>query len=233
MECYMPLARSLARRYRHTSEDFDDLLQVAALGLLKAIDRYDPSRGTEFSSLAVPTILGELRRHLRDHSWPIRVPRDLQELALRVGPAAERLAGKLGRDPTPAQLAADLEVSIEQVMEAHEVRRAHSPTSLDLPTTDANGAVPIAELVPSDEDPAALAENRVLAQHFLDQLTERNQEVLRLHFEEDLTQVDIGRRVGCSQMHVSRVIRRSLEHLQVLATSASTPSSRPDRPTTV
>src|SRR3954454_13196640 len=128
---FLPLARSLAARYRHTSEPFDDLLQVASIGLLKALDRYDPERGYAFSSFAVPTILGELRRHLRDHTWSVHVPRDLQELGQRLTPAADELSSELGRPPTIAEIAARLGVGEEEVLAAREAVAAHSPASLD------------------------------------------------------------------------------------------------------
>src|SRR3954469_13661316 len=129
-ERFLPLARSLAARYRHTSESFDDLVQVASLGLLKAIDRYDPGRGHAFSSFAVPTILGELRRHMRDHTWSIHVPRELQELSQRIGPAPAQLSTTLGRPPTVSELADHIGVTEELVLDARQATAAYSPASL-------------------------------------------------------------------------------------------------------
>src|SRR4051812_27720658 len=134
---FEPLARSLAMRFIHTSEPFDDLLQVARLALLKAIDRFDPERGTAFTSLAVPTITGELRRHLRDHSWPIHVPRELQELTQRLGVATAKLVSRLGRQPTTAELADELGTDMETVLEARSVARAQP--GLTRPSADRRG----------------------------------------------------------------------------------------------
>jgi RNA polymerase sigma-B factor len=211
---YMPLARSAAARYQHTSESFDDLLQVAAIGLLKAIDRYDPDRGYAFSSFAVPTILGELRRHLRDHTWTIRVPRDLQELGQRLRPATDDLAASLGRAPTVGELAAHLDVGEEEVLDARQALAAHSPTSLDAPTSDHEDGASLGELLGADDTALAGAENAVVLQGYLAKLPARNREILRLRFEEDLRQHEIGARLGLSQMHISRLIRQSLEQLR-------------------
>jgi RNA polymerase sigma-B factor len=211
---FEPLARSLAMRFAHTSEPFDDLLQVARLALVKAIDRFDPERGTAFSSLAVPTILGELRRHLRDHSWPIHVPRELQELSQKLGMATARLVGQLGRQPTTAELAAELGTDEETVLDARSAARAHSLDSLDRPLTDeADGSV-VADLVPAREDAIRNAETRAVAQHYLSRLPHRNRAVLLLRYHEDLKQREIGELLGISQMHVSRLIRQSLEMLR-------------------
>src|SRR5262245_49671229 len=211
----MPLARSAAARYQHTSESFDDLLQVAAIGLLKAIDRYDPDRGYAFSSFAVPTILGELRRHLRDHTWSIRVPRDLQELGQRLRPATDELAASLGRAPTVGELAAHLDVSEEEVLDARQALAAHSPTSLDAPTSEReDGGASLGEQLGADDTALAGAEDAVVLQGYLAKLPPRNREILRLRFEEDLRQHEIGARLGLSQMHISRLIRQSLEQLR-------------------
>jgi RNA polymerase sigma-B factor len=216
VERYLPLARSLAARYRHTSEPFDDLLQVASIGLLKAIERYDPARGTAFSSFAVPTILGELRRHLRDHTWSIHVPRDLQELGQRLAPATEELALELGRPPTVIEIAQRLGVTEEQVLDAREAVAAHSPASLDEPVKADDAAATLADLLGSEDAALDAAEDALLLDHYLAHLPARSREVLRLRFQEDLKQREIGSILGVSQMHVSRLIRQSLEQLQAV-----------------
>ena len=220
---FEPLARSMAMRFAHTSEPLDDLLQVARLALIKAIDRYDPDRGTAFTSLAVPTILGELRRHLRDHSWPIHVPRELQELTQKLGIATAKLVSRLGRQPTTAELAAELGTDVETVLEARGAARAHSPDSLDRPLAEeADGGV-VADLVPARDDGIRDAENRALSHHYLSRLPHRNRAVLLLRFHEDLKQREIGELLGISQMHVSRLIRQSLEMLRGIVAEEDAP----------
>ncbi len=218
---YLPLAGALAARYRHTSEPFDDLRQVASLGLLKAIDRYDPARGTAFSSFAVPTILGELRRYFRDTTWIVRVPRDLQELAGRLDGASAELERELGRGPTADELAERLGVTAERVLEAREAAGAHWATSLDAPRTSEDGGVALADLFGADDEALGAVEDSVTIELLAgDTLDDREREILRLRFQEDLRQTDIGERLGISQMHVSRLIRRSLDRLQESAGSA-------------
>jgi RNA polymerase sigma-B factor len=230
VERFMPLARSLAARYRHTSEPFDDLLQVASIGLLKAIDRYDPARGYAFSSFAVPTILGELRRHLRDHTWSVHVPRDLQELGQRLTPVADELSGELGRAPTIAELAERLGVSEEEVLDAREATAAHSPASLDERVSTEDQAVTLGELLGGEDEALDNAEDAILLEHYLGHLSPRDQMVLRLRFQKDLKQREIGATLGISQMHVSRLIRQSLEQLQAIATAEADSDRHPGTP---
>lgn len=222
IERYLPLAIRLAQRYRPANDTADDLVQVASLGLVNAIDRYDPDREVSLSSYAVPTILGELKRHFRDRGWAVRVPRDLQELALRVLRANDALGRRLGRSPTAAELADELGVTAEQVVEAQEAATAYSSVPLDPPAE------------PDDEEPRRrresslggvdpgyrLVEQRVLLGALMEGLSAREREILRLRFMEDLTQSEIGARLGLSQMHVSRLIRRSLELLRRAAQSS-------------
>jgi RNA polymerase sigma-B factor len=219
---YMPLARSAAARYRHTSESFEDLLQVAALGLLKAIDRYDPSRGFAFSSFAVPTILGELRRHLRDHTWSVRVPRPLQELTQRLRSATDALAVELGREPTISELANRLGVTEEEVLDGRQVMAAQTPASLDEPTNQADDFAPLVELLGSEDSALAAADDAIVVEDLLRRLPARSREVLRLRFEKGLKQREIGELVGLSQMHVSRTIRDSLAQLRAMAAQLET-----------
>jgi RNA polymerase sigma-B factor len=212
VERYLPLAQYLARRYPAGGED-DDLMQVASLGLLKAIDRYDPSRGIAFSSFAVPTILGELKRYFRDHGWSVRPPRDVQELSGQLASAADTLTAQLRRDPTPHELAYECAVSVEQVLEAHAAVTAHHPVALDRPRNEAFDAEPAGGL--GKEDPAlAGVENALAFESLLAALPERERLILHLRFHEEWRQREIGEHLGISQMHVSRLIRQSLMTLQ-------------------
>jgi RNA polymerase sigma-B factor len=211
VERFLPLARHLARRYQGGGED-EDLVQVASLGLLKAIDRFDPSRGIAFSSFAVPTIVGEIKRYFRDHGWAVRVPRDVQELALRLGSVSQELTARLQRAPTPAELAERCGVSVEQVVEALATESAHRPDSFDR-LRDGDGAEPAEG--PGKEDPAlAGVEDADEVATWLALLGEREQVVMRLRFQHELRQWEIGELVGLSQMQVSRLIRQSMSTLQ-------------------
>ncbi len=212
---FLPLARQLARRYEHSSEPLDDLVQVASVGLLKAIDRFDPTRSTAFSSFAVPTILGELKRHFRDRGWWLRVPRDLQELAVRVEHLTDDLASELRRAPTPDEIARHLGVSVEQVLEARTAAGAYRPTSLDRPR-DADGD-DMVETIGAEDPGYGVTDDAATLESLMGVLGEREREVLRLRFAEDRTQVEIGDRVGVSQMHVSRLIRDSVDRLREAA----------------
>ena len=217
VERFLPLARQLARRYQRAGEPLDDLIQVASVGLIKAIDRFDPARQTAFSSFAVPTILGELKRHFRDKGWSVRVPRDLQELAVRVDRVGEELAREMGRAPTPAEIAERTGASAEQVLEAREAAGAYRAVSLDRPRDDDEEGEGIADSVGVEDPGFRLAEDAATVQRLMRVLTDREREVLRLRFAEDLTQSEIGARVGVSQMHVSRLIRQSVARLREAA----------------
>jgi RNA polymerase sigma-B factor len=218
VERYLPLARHVAARYRGGSEPIEDLEQVASLALVKAIDRFDPSRGTSFSSYAVPTISGELRRHFRDHTWALRVPRDLQELAVKVGKAEGRLQLELGRAPTATEPADHLDCSVEELLEARDAAGANRMSSLDAPVTsdDAEGAS-LADILGTDDERLEQVERTLAVDSALESLDARGREILRLRFHEELTQAAIGERVGLSQMHVSRLIRQALETLRAAA----------------
>jgi RNA polymerase sigma-B factor len=214
IERYMPLARSLALRYRRASEPLDDLVQVAGVGLVKAVDRWDPDRGLAFSSYAVPTILGELRRYFRDATWDVRPARDLQELCLAVEDARETLWGKLGRSPTVADMAERLGRSQEDIVEALQATEGRSVRSLDAPVHDEEeGSASAGDLIGQTDSEYARVEAGVTVERLASILDDRAREILRLRFEEDLLQSEIADRVGCSQMHVSRIIRSSLEKL--------------------
>jgi RNA polymerase sigma-B factor len=219
---YLPLARQLARRYQRADEPLDDLMQVASLGLVKAVDRFDATRQVAFSSYAVPTILGEIKRHFRDRTWSVRVPRDLQELALKAEKAVAELARDLHRQPSVVELAQHLSVTEEQVLEALEAAGAYHATSLETPRgSDADGtAETLADTLGDPEDGYQLAEDRATIELLLRSITPREREVLRLRFEEDLTQAEIGERIGVSQMQVSRIIRQAVTRLRLAARSA-------------
>jgi len=210
---YLPLARHLARRYKGGGAEMDDLNQVAAYALVKAVDRFDPDRGIAFSSFAVPTIVGELKRHFRDHGWVVRVPREVQELKLKLDRMVTAMTGELGRSPTPAELAERSGASLEQVVEALGAHTAHYPDSLDRPMGE-EGEDAVVQLVGGEDRGYEEVENAELVDGLLSTLPEREREILRLRFEQELTQAEIGRRLGVSQMHVSRLIRRSITQLQ-------------------
>jgi RNA polymerase sigma-B factor len=217
---FLPLARKLARRYNGAREPFDDLLQVACLGLVKAVDRYDPQRGTAFSSFAVPTILGELKRYFRDLGWAVHVPRGAQELAVKVEEAQQRLSTRTGRAPTVPELAQYLEIEVGEVLDALETARAHHASSLDSPHDDGESeGVSIVETFGSEDPNLLLADERVTVGEAARRLTQREREVLRLRFVDDLTQTQIAARVGVSQMQVSRILRRAVARLGELTES--------------
>ena len=220
-ERYLPLARSIARRYARGPEPLDDLVQVASIGLLKALDRFDPTRGIAFSSFAVPTIAGELRRYFRDRTWTVRPPRDLQERALAVDKVREELTNRLGRSPTVRQIGQALELPDEAVLEAMEALRAGSATSLSVQRgADDEGEHTLEASIGVDEDGFELAEHRAVYEQLAQCLTERERTIVELRFGEDMTQEEIGKRVGISQMQVSRLLRQALVKLSAAARDA-------------
>jgi RNA polymerase sigma-B factor len=212
VERFMPLARSLAMRYRGGTEPLDDLVQVASLGLVKAIDGFDPGRGKPFTAYAVPTILGELRRHFRDHVWPVHLPRSLQERTIEVEDTITRLTEELGTGPTVAQIADRLDLEQEDVLEAMRADEARRTLSLDAPRhRDEEESVPTVETVGAEEAGYDTVEASLSAGAA--GLDEREWHVLRLRFVDDLNQYEIGARIGVSQMQVSRIIRGALSKL--------------------
>ena len=220
-ERFLPLARQLARRYQRADEPLDDLVQVASLGLIKAIDRFDPAREVAFSSYAVPTILGELKRHFRDRTWSVRVPRDLQELALKVDKAVATLSRDLRRQPSIPEIAEAVAAGEEDVLEALEAAGAYRATSFDAPrSSDEEGGDSLADALGTTEAGFGLAEQRATLERLMAAITPREREVLRLRFVEDLTQAEIGERIGVSQMQVSRLIRQSLARLRTAGLAA-------------
>ena len=221
VERYLPLARQLARRYRNSAE-VEDLEQVAAIGLVKAIKRFNPHRGLAFSTFAFPTIVGELKRYLRDRSWSVKVPRSLQETSARLERATAGLAMELGRAPTVAELANRTGSSVEQVLEARQAATARRAVSLDLPGPEGDDRRDSGFDVAIDEAGFATAEQSATLAGLLGCLTPRERRILELRFRDDLTQSQIGDIVGISQMHVSRTIRRAITQLQ----NAATPDER-------
>ncbi|GAC1322354.1 MAG: hypothetical protein NVSMB25_17390 [Thermoleophilaceae bacterium] len=218
MARFLPLARQLARRYQRGSEPLDDLVQVASIGLVKAVDRFDPSRGTAFSSYAVPTILGELKRYFRDAGWAVHVPRGMQERVMSINGAVTRLSRELGRSPTPSEIALDVGEDAEHVLEALEASIAYDAVSLDTPRTgDEGDADTYAETVGAVDERLELVEYTTAIAPTVQALPARDRLVLKLRFEDDLTQLEIAERIGVSQMHVSRLIRRALKRLRTVA----------------
>jgi RNA polymerase sigma-B factor len=213
---HMPLVRQLARRYAYTSEPLDDLVQVGSVGLLHALARYDPRVGSSFKAYAVPTILGELRRHFRDAAWSVHLPRSLQERTRSVQIAVTALQGTLGRSPTISEIAERIDATAEQVIEAMEARLAYRVESLDAPAEpgDERAQWQTAGAVDAGFD---TAEQSAFLSRALNALPERERTLVRLRFEEDLSQSEIGRQLGISQMHVSRLLRRALARMEAIA----------------
>jgi RNA polymerase sigma-B factor len=219
---FRPLARKLALRYARGSEPLDDLEQVALLGLLKALNRYDPDRGFAFTSFAVPTILGELKRSFRDTAWSAHVPRSLQERVAELKRATERLSAVDGRTPTVGALAATMRCTEEDVLEAMSAGASLSPVSLDGPRAaadDEDGTV--IDRLGDEDDGYGHVEDRAAIDAALPSLTDTQREVLRLRFEADLKQSEIAERIGVSQMQVSRVLRAGLQRLGTVANHQS------------
>jgi len=217
VERFLPLARSVARRYEHSGESFDDLLQVASLALVKAVDRYDPRHGAAFSSYAVPSIVGELKRHFRDRTWAVRPPRGLQELTLRVERAVTQLSQELDRAPTVSELAVAIGGTNEQVLEAMQARSGRGALSLQAPAGAQEEQPALQDTLGGGDDGYERAEARALLDGLMNGLPRRSRYVLKLRFEEDMTQAEIGALLGVSQMQVSRIIRQAIAQLRTIA----------------
>lgn len=212
VERYTGFAVALARRFENRGVPLDDLVQVAHVGVLNAVARFDPDRGVNFTTFATPTVLGEIKRHFRDKTWTVRVPRGIKDLHVRVAPAVNDLHQVLGRSPSVAEIANHLNSSEDDVLEAMEAGAAYRPDSIDTPSQDGDGpflgdriSVPDKELGASDE--------RVTVRALMTQLPERERTIVYMRYYEDLTQAEIAERVGVSQVHVSRLLRQSLEQL--------------------
>ena len=215
----MPLARSLARRYRRGPEPLEDLEQVASLALLRAVEGFDPSRGLAFSSYAVPSIAGALKRHYRDYGWSVRMQRDVQELALRIQHLNEDAWVTARGAPTAAQIAQRAGVSVEAVIEAREAHQAMHADSLDQPrrSSEHEGSASLSDTLGARDAGLERAFDRVVLDSLLDTLGERDQTIVRLYYREELTQSEIGARLGLSQMHISRLLRQATAQLAAAA----------------
>src|SRR3954452_10078421 len=221
VERFMPLARQLAASYHRPLEPFDDVFQSACYGLVKAVDRFELERGRAFTSYAVPTIVGEIKRHFRDRTWAVRVPRDLQELSLRVDRVVVELTRTRGRQPTVEEIADAIDVTPEDVLEAREAGLAYRTNSIDAPPGggDPDDDCTLGDTLGTPDDGFARAEERVLIGTLMSSLSARERYVLRLRFECDFTQAEIGERIGVGQMQVSRILRRTISRLHQVATA--------------
>jgi RNA polymerase sigma-B factor len=225
IEQYMSLVRSLARRYSYRGEQLDDLVQIGAIGLIKAIDRFDIDRGVELTTYATPNIIGEIKRHFRDKGWSVRVPRGLQELNVQLSKLIEAKTVELGRSPTIPELAKAAGAEEEEVLEALEASGAYKATSLEAPRGNEDDAGDtLGDTLGTEERGFSLAEDRATIEHLMRSITPREREVLRLRFEEDLTQAEIGELIGVSQMQVSRIIRQSVGRLRAYAAARHKPA---------
>ncbi len=226
---HLPLVRGLARRYADRGEPLDDLVQVGTIGLIKAIDRFEPERGFKLASFATPTILGEIRRHFRDRSWTIRVPRGLQEARAKISHAVTDLSAQNGRSPSVREIAESIGLSVDDVLDALAAGSAQRPGPLAAPGSE--GEEDAGAVVGVEERGYERAEARATLGTGLSALPARERVILHLRFEEGLTQSQIAERVGVSQMHVSRLIRRALEALRASTGALSPDDVSVDEPT--
>nr|WP_245834388.1 RNA polymerase sigma factor SigF [Streptomyces aidingensis] len=210
---HLPLVEHLARRFRNRGEPLDDLTQVATIGLIKSVDRFDPDRGVEFSTYATPTVVGEIKRHFRDKGWAVRVPRRLQELRLSLSTATAELSQQHGRAPTVHELAERLKISEDDVLEGLESANAYSTLSLDVPDTDDESPA-VADTLGAEDDALEGVEYRESLKPLLEELPPREKKILLLRFFGNMTQSQIAQEVGISQMHVSRLLARTLAQLR-------------------
>jgi len=223
---HLPLVEHFARRFLNRGEPFDDLLQVGTIGLIKAVDRFDIERGVEFSTYATPTILGEIKRHFRDRGWAIRVPRRLQELRITIAAATAELTQTLGRAPTVKELALEVGVSGEEVIEGLESANAYSTLSLDAPDSGGDdGSLSMIDVIGEDDEALAHVENRETIKPLLEALDPREKHILTLRFFKGMTQSQIATEIGISQMHVSRLLARTLAQLRESLTES--PAAHP------
>ncbi|MXG91706.1 RNA polymerase sigma factor SigF [Nocardioides flavescens] len=211
---HLPLVEHCARRFRNRGEPFEDLVQVGTIGLLKSIDRFDVGRGVEFSTYATPTIIGEIKRYFRDKGWAIRVPRRLQELRMQIGAAGAELTQTLGRSPTPRELAEKIGCTVEDVLEGIESSNAYSTLSLDAGDNDEDGSASMLDAIGIDDENLEHVEIRESIKPLLDKLDAREKKILLLRFFKNMTQSQIAEEIGVSQMHVSRLLSRTLDQLR-------------------
>jgi RNA polymerase sigma-B factor len=215
IEASLPLVRSIARRFAGRGEPLEDLIQVGTVGLIKAVDRFDPSRGFAFTTYATPTVVGEIKRHFRDHGWDVRVPRALQELIVRIPKEKERLTRELGRPPTLAELAAGLGVVDELLLEAMQATTAYNADVVNRGTAaDDEGSVELLDVLGRVDEGYDRCEERTLLREGMAALDERERRVLILRFTQDWTQSEIAQEIGHSQMHVSRIVRGAIEKMR-------------------
>jgi RNA polymerase sigma-B factor len=214
VEVHLPLVEHLARRFRNRGEPLDDLIQVATIGLIKSVDRFDPSRGVEFSTYATPTIVGEIKRHFRDKGWAVRVPRRLQELRLALTSATAELSQQHGRAPTVAELAVHLRLSEDDVLEGLESANAYSTLSLDVPEQGEQDSPLVADSLGAEDEELEGVEYRESLKPLLAKLPPREKKILLLRFFGNMTQSQIAEEIGISQMHVSRLLARTLAQLR-------------------
>ncbi|GAA3825192.1 MULTISPECIES: SigB/SigF/SigG family RNA polymerase sigma factor [Amycolatopsis] len=211
---YLSVAEHIARRFSGRGEAYEDLLQVARVGLINAVDRFEPERGTDFLSFAVPTIMGEVRRHFRDASWSVRVPRRLKELHLQIGQASSELGQRLGRAPTPTEIARELDLTPDEVSEGLQAGNAYYAVSVDKPAGEDDEAASLADTLGEEDYGIETVENHEALQPLLRDLAPRERTILMLRFFGNMTQTQIAKRVGISQMHVSRLLAQTLQHLR-------------------
>ena len=211
---HLNLVRFLASKFKNRGEPLDDLVQVGTIGLIKAIDRFDPERGLEFTTYATPTILGEIKRHFRDKGWSVRVPRRLQELSSKVNQATDELTKELQRTPSTEEVASKLGVTVEEVLEAMESSSAYSSVPLESGGSDDDDAPAVIDHYASVDQDLAASDDRMVIEDTIKEFSPREQEVIRMRFNDNLTQVEIAKRLGVSQVQVSRLLRRTLKKLQ-------------------
>ena len=211
---HMNLVRFLASKFKNRGEPLDDLIQVGYIGLIKAIDRFDPSRGLEFTTFATPTIMGEIKRHFRDKGWSIRVPRRLQELSAKVTQATDALTKELQRSPTTEEVANYLGVSVDEVLEAMESSSAYSPVPLETPSSDDDDAPAPIDHYATEDQQLGVADDRMVVEDTIKDFSPREREIIHMRFFEGLTQVEIAERLGISQVQVSRLLRRTLKKVR-------------------
>lgn len=212
---HLNLVRFIANKFKNRGEPIDDLVQVGYLGLLKAIDRFDPSRGLEFTTFATPTIMGEIRRHFRDKGWSVRVPRRLQELSAKVNQATDTLTSQLQRSPTIAEIADYLDATVDEVLEAMESSSAYSSVSLEAPSgADDDDTPSVIDRYATEDSDLAFTDDRIIIEEALASFSPRERDVIEMRFLKGMTQIEIAEKLGISQVQVSRLLRRTLKKIQ-------------------
>jgi len=212
---HLNLVRFIANKFKNRGEPIDDLIQVGYLGLLKAIDRFDPSRGLEFTTFATPTIMGEIKRHFRDKGWSVRVPRRLQELSAKVNQATDTLTSQLQRSPTIAEIAEYLDATVDEVLEAMESSSAYSSVSLEAPSgADDDDTPSVIDRYATEDSDLAFTDDRIIIEEALASFSPRERDVIEMRFLKGMTQIEIAEKLGISQVQVSRLLRRTLKKIQ-------------------